>query len=585
MTILIDSSKRVAVQGMTGREGIARTRLMKGYGTQVIAGVTPGKGGMVVEGIPVFDTVAEVRDTLGAVDVSVLFVPAPLVRNAALEALAAGVKLLVLVPDRVPIYDVLDIVAAAERAGAQFISPNTLGLLSPGQGVLGMMGGQAASAQSWFIPGPVGITSRSGGITTSIGYYLARAGIGCSTLVHVGGDPVVGMPHAAILKLFERDEATQLVVLYGEIGTSQEEDAAALIACGGFTKPLIAYVGGKAAKSGTRFSHAGAIIEGGRGTYEGKIARLREVGAHIVESYAEIPTVTAQVLSQLKARPRKASPSNGKPASPAQERQVEKDDLHWKSAITHVKPNEIRLRGYRIDELMGEITFSQAIYLAIMGRKPGPEIGQMIDAMLVASIDHGATPPSTLAARTATSTGAPINAALAVGILSINQHHGGAIQACMDMILDVLKRAKEHDQEHDQTIQTIDQAAAALVGSYQQAKKRLSGFGHRIHTHDPRTARLLGMAESLGLARDGVAAVLALEKALAAAHPLPINVDGAMAAILLDIGIPAELGNTFFMMARVPGLVAQIYEERTRERPMRQIHPTNHDYDGPTTDE
>lgn len=296
MAILIDRTRRVLVQGITGREGITRARLMKAYGTQVVAGVTPGKGGQQVEGVPVFDTVCEAWEQAGPLDVSVLFIPAPLVKSAALEAIAAGIKLLVIVPDRVPVYDVLEIVDAAERVGAQFVGPNTLGVLSPDQGVLGMMGGQAASAREWFFPGPVGISSRSGGITTSMAYYLAREGIGASTLVHVGGDPIVGLPHAAVLRLFERDPHTQLVVLFGEIGTSQEEQVADLIAAGEFTKPVVAYIGGKGARSGTRFSHAGAIIEGERGTYQGKVDRLRSVGVTVVENFADIPRVTRDVL-------------------------------------------------------------------------------------------------------------------------------------------------------------------------------------------------------------------------------------------------------------------------------------------------
>ncbi len=299
MAILIDKSKRVIVQGITGREGQARARLMKEYGTQIVGGVTPGKGGQEVEGLPVYDTVEEAWENLGSIDVSVLFIPAPLVKSAALEAIAAGVKLLVIVPDRVPIYDVLTIAKAAKEAEARFVGPNTLGVISPGKGVLGMIGGRAASAKSWFFPGPVGITSRSGGMTSSTAYYLAQEGIGATTLVHVGGDAVVGLPHPQVVQLFEADPETKAVVMFGEIGTSQEEQVADLIERGEFTKPLIAYIGGKAAKSGTRFSHAGAIVEGGRGTHEGKVARLREVGAHVVDSFAELPKATKQVLADL----------------------------------------------------------------------------------------------------------------------------------------------------------------------------------------------------------------------------------------------------------------------------------------------
>ncbi|HOS79006.1 MAG TPA: CoA-binding protein [Anaerolineae bacterium] len=299
MAILIDQNKRVLVQGITGREGMARAKLMTEYGTQVVAGVTPGRGGERVEGVPVYDTVLEAWEQVGPLDVSVLFIPAPLVKSAALEAIDAGVKLLVIVPDRVPIYDVLSIAARAQAVGARFIGPNTLGVLSPGKAVLGMMGGRASAAKSWFIPGPVGISSRSGGITSSMAYYLAREGIGATTLVHVGGDAVVGMPHPEVLLEFERDPETQAVVMFGEIGTSQEERAADLIEAGAFTKPLIACIGGKAARQGTRFSHAGAIVEGGRGTYEGKVERLQEVGATVVDSFMDLPAATKAVLAKM----------------------------------------------------------------------------------------------------------------------------------------------------------------------------------------------------------------------------------------------------------------------------------------------
>jgi succinyl-CoA synthetase alpha subunit len=296
MSILIDKEKRVLIQGITGREGRARARLMKDYGTQVVAGVTPGKGGQDVDGVPVFDTVQEAWEEAGPLDISVLFIPAPIVKNAALEAIDAGANLLVIVPDRVPIYDVLEIAHAANRTSARFVGPNTLGVLSPEKGILGMIGGRAASARSWFFPGPVGITSRSGGITSSMAYYLAQEGIGATTLVHVGGDVVVGLPHPEVVKLFQSDPETKAIVMFGEIGGSQEEEVANLVEAGEVMKPIIAFIGGKAAKSGTRFSHAGAIIEGGRGTYEGKVTRLREVGVTVVDAFGELPAATKNVL-------------------------------------------------------------------------------------------------------------------------------------------------------------------------------------------------------------------------------------------------------------------------------------------------
>ena len=299
MSILINETMKVVIQGITGREGMARAKLMKDYGTKVVAGVTPGRKGEVVYGIPVYDTVEEANEKEGPLDVSVIFIPAASVKEAALEALDAEIKLLVIIPDRVPLYDVLEIAKRAKDKGATFVGPNTLGLISPGKAVLGMIGGRAESARDWFKPGVVGVTSRSGGITSAISYYLGRAGIGQSTIIHVGGDAIVGTPHPDVVRMFEQDEETKAVVMFGEIGSTQEERVADLIETGEFTKPLIAFIGGAAAKSGTRFSHAGAIIEAGRGTYEGKVKRLKEVEAHVVDDFNEIPKVTMDILKRV----------------------------------------------------------------------------------------------------------------------------------------------------------------------------------------------------------------------------------------------------------------------------------------------
>jgi succinyl-CoA synthetase alpha subunit len=295
MSILVDNQSSVVVQGITGREGMVRTRLMKDYGTNVVAGVTPGKGGGEFYGIPVYDTVEEAWEKCGQIDISVIFVPAALVKNAALEAIDAGVRFLALIPDRVPIFDVLEISRFAKEKGASFVGPNTLGLVSPGKAVLGMIGGRAERAREWFRPGDVGVSSRSGGMTSAISYYLTVAGIGQSTIIHVGGDAVVGLSHPEVMALFEKDEQTRMAVMFGEIGTTQEERVADLIEKGEFTKPLIAYIGGKAAKSGTRFSHAGAIVEGSRGSYESKVERLKQVGVHVVDVIADIPKVAARL--------------------------------------------------------------------------------------------------------------------------------------------------------------------------------------------------------------------------------------------------------------------------------------------------
>ncbi len=301
MAILIDETKRVIVQGITGREGRARTRLMREFGTRIIGGCTPGKGGQEVEGLPVWDHVSEAMahsnaEHAGPVDISVLFVPARLIKHAAIEAIEAGVKLLLLVPDRVPVWDAMAIAKAANTHGAEFIGPNTLGVLSPGKAVMGMIGGKAASAREWFTPGSVGIISRSGGMTSSCGYYLCRQGVGLSTLCHVGGDSVLGLRIPDIALRFQDDPDTEVITIFGEIGGSQEEDLAELMQAGRVTKPVVAYIGGKVAKEGTRFSHAGAIIEGNTGTHAGKVEALTKAGATVVDSFGDLPAAVLETI-------------------------------------------------------------------------------------------------------------------------------------------------------------------------------------------------------------------------------------------------------------------------------------------------
>jgi len=575
MSILIDKRKRVIVQGITGREGQARTRLMLDYGTNVIGGVTPGKGGTEVFGLPVFDSCRQAAAALaggdgdGGIDVSVLFVPALGVKDAAIDAINAGVKLVVLVADRVPVWDTMAIAAEAERFGARFVGPNTLGIASPGEAVVGMIGGRAESAREWFkapLPGGtgVGIISRSGGMSSSTAYYLGQAGVRISSIVHIGGDAVLGLRIPEVAMMFEADPATDAMVLFGEIGGTQEEELADLIAAGKITKPIAAYIGGKAATAGTRFSHAGAIIEGNKGTHAGKVAALRAAGATVVEAFGELPDAVVGMLR------RKASRSL---MSEAERKAV------WTTAITKIEPNKVAVRGHNIADLMGKTSFGAAVYLILTGTRPDERIGRLMDAILVSSIDHGATPPSCLAARTVASTGASLSQSVAAGIMSINKHHGGAIEDAARFLSALIRRAAEQRK-------TLDEAAMQEVVRIKGAGERISGFGHRIHTKDPRTAKLFELAADAGF-KDSphISAARAIERAFAAiGKPLPINVDGAIGAILSDIGLDPRTFNGIFMIARTPGLVAHVTEEQAREKPMRRIDPVNHAYDGPQVD-
>jgi citrate synthase len=248
----------------------------------------------------------------------------------------------------------------------------------------------------------------------------------------------------------------------------------------------------------------------------------------------------------------------------------------WKTAITKIEPNKVAVRGYRIDELMGRISFGEMVYLILKGELPTSEVGTLMDAILVSSVDHGATPPSALAARTVASGGAPLTTAIAGGIMTINRHHGGAIEGCMKVLDELV--AYKHDKGLD-----AQTAAREKMDEFRAKKIRVPGYGHRVHTKDPRTQRLFALAEETGVAGEYIEMAHALRQAMKEAldRDLPMNVDGGIAAVLCELGFPPELGNGFFAISRTVGLTAQVYEEMTRERPMRKISPTAQEYDGP----
>lgn len=249
----------------------------------------------------------------------------------------------------------------------------------------------------------------------------------------------------------------------------------------------------------------------------------------------------------------------------------------WLTSLTAIEPNKIQVRGYSLDEMMGRLGFAEAVYLLLMGELPTPAIGRMLNAVLVSSIDHGVTPPSTLAARNVATSGAPLKDCVAAGILAFGPHHGCDIESCMrflDRGLTLVRSGK-----------TMQQAAEAIIAECVAQRDVPPGFGHRFHARDPRAARLFQMALELEVEGEHVRLIRAAERVLAdhEAHfdrALPVNVDGAIAAISADLGFAYELGNAIFLISRLPGLIAHAHEERTRQSPMRQIDPKDHDYDG-----
>ena len=289
--VLQPDASRVLVQGVTGREASYWTERMRRYGTVVVAGVTPGREGRIVDDVPVYDSV-ETACARHAIDTAVLFVPPRAARTAALDAIRAGISHVVLLAEHVPVHDVMELLAEADERGVRVIGPNSPGIVVPGSHFVGIM---PAWLDDIFRPGVVGVVSRSGSLGTLICLELARGGLGQSAFVGVGGDPIVGTTFRAALEMFDGDPQTRVVALIGEVGGTMEEEAADLIAR--MTTPVIAFVAGRTVPVGRRMGHAGALVSASRGGAEAKITMLRRAGAHV----ADVPSGVSQIARDLLA--------------------------------------------------------------------------------------------------------------------------------------------------------------------------------------------------------------------------------------------------------------------------------------------
>ncbi|MFT3863169.1 MAG: CoA-binding protein [Solirubrobacterales bacterium] len=304
MSILLSEETTFIVQGITGREAVNLTRECLDYGSKVVGGVTPGRKGREVHGVPVFDTVAQaVEHHGGPIDGSVVTVPPAFTKDAVFEAILNGIKLIVVVTERIPRGDVAQMVELADREGARIIGPNCLGLIVPGVCKMGGIGGPAKDAAKAYAPGPVGVMSRSGGMTTEISSSLTQAGLGVSTAVSIGGDAIIGSTYAELMPLFEADEETKAIVIYTEPGGRMEAQLAEWVKDNDSRLPIVAFMAGKfmddEEMKGMSFGHAGTIVEGVEDTATEKIARLEAAGIRVVERIDEIPTVIKEKLGVL----------------------------------------------------------------------------------------------------------------------------------------------------------------------------------------------------------------------------------------------------------------------------------------------
>ena len=298
MAILITRDTTVIIQGITGREAVTMTREGLDYGTKIVGGVTPGRAGRDVHGVPVYDTVEQItRKT--RVDASVISVPPAFSRDAAFEALEAGIPLLVIVTENIPRYEVAQVVELAGQRGARVIGPNCLGVLSPGEAKVGGLGGRAEDARKAFTKGAVGVMSRSGGMTTEICNTLTAAGLGQSTAISIGGDAIIGQSYAELMPLFEEDPETQAIAIYSEPGGRMEADLARWASENESRLPIVAFMAGRFMDEmpGMRFGHAGTIVEGRADTASEKIERLNEAGIAVAEKIEDMPALLEQQLA------------------------------------------------------------------------------------------------------------------------------------------------------------------------------------------------------------------------------------------------------------------------------------------------
>lgn len=297
MSILIDENTTFIIQGITGREAVNMTRECLDYGSKIVAGVTPGRGGRDVYGVPVYDTVKEITSK-ERVDGSVITVPPAFVRDAAFEAIENGIKLIVIVTERTPRYEIVQVVELARLRGARIIGPNCLGIISPGKSKMGGIGGPAANTRQAYRPGNIGVMSRSGGMTTEISNSLTAAGLGQSTAVSIGGDPIIGSTYGELMPLFEADPDTHAVVIYSEPGGPMDAQLAQWVKENNSRLPIVAFMAGRFMDKlpGMRFGHAGTIVEGKQDTAAEKIRRLEEAGISVAEEIAQIPDLVKQRL-------------------------------------------------------------------------------------------------------------------------------------------------------------------------------------------------------------------------------------------------------------------------------------------------
>jgi len=686
MGMLTSKDNRILIQGITGKQGTIICRDMLDYGTNVVAGVTPGKGGSRIYNVPVYDTVDEALKRHPDIDVSLITVPRQFARDAALEVIGkGGIRLVNLLTEGIPVRDAAEIVQTAREYGVVLIGPSSVGIICPKDRVkIGAIGGKDPGV---FYHGEVAIFSKSGGMCLSLATQIFnRHGIGTSTVVGMGGDRILGSNFVDLLKKARHDEDTELVVLNGEVGGSYEEDAAEYIRRTRYPKPVLGLISGVGAEhffpKGSRMGHAGAVIgEGDVGTYEHKMKVLADAGVHMAKSSDELIELVGKILTRKeeehleeKDLEKPELVAIAKPKLESMKDQVRVISL--KSGLTKLLDGKPYLRGYPLEELIDGASIEEIIFMvvtrkdpkvrqrrllkrlfayhmknlplsrkavetaqqsfrkgnplnaavsagllcqdevtveslhedlkaelneleaeaivlvgwvvalvghvlcedykvpargrienifftAVAGRKPAPGEADIFRGIFAACVDHTPAVPSSLAAITTYSGGVSLKTALAAGITAMGDTHAGAGEGAAKVFQSEAAKAPRAASVEEKAEWLID----SYTGRFGGEKRRIPGYGHRYYSlygTDPRADAVLSLAARNGYSGGYIALARAIEKALKEKKSpgLCLNVDGAIGAVISEMGIPPAAGKAMFIIPRSAGILGQLLEQK-----------------------
>ncbi|MDP3989970.1 MAG: citryl-CoA lyase [archaeon] len=555
MAILINEKTKFLIQGITGKQGQQACQEMIKAGSNIVAGVTPGKGGEIVEGILVYNSVQEALAN-HSIDATVVYVPPRFAKDAIMEAINAKIPLINIITENIPIHDMAYCFSLAKKNNVHIIGPTSAGIYSVGKSKCGSLG--SGKAEKAFTSGHIAVISRSGGMSCETSLVLTQAGLGQSTVVSIGSDVLMGDSFKELIPLFEDDSDTKGIVIYGEIGGTSEEDLAAYLIerkkqGKPFTKPVIAFISGEFAKNihNVSLGHAGAIIEQGKGTRENKVKALKEAGVIVAEVHHEVGDLIKMALNNPIVVNNEINNNLQTKGS---------KEMEWKTSISKIGSKDVIIRNKNLSEMIQRGSFTDSIFFLLKGKEPNNEESILFEKILISIIDHGMGTTSSLTSRCVISGGNALNVGVAGGILSMGDYHGGAIENSMKQL------AEWKSMNSEDAIKNITEAVSN--------KKTIFGFGHKHYKEgDPRVIIIQKEIELLGYESKHLAITDLIENLFEKikGKKLFLNIDGLMAALLLDFGFDPEMGKGLFIIGRTPGLVAQCYEEKTSEKPVRRI--------------